>query len=109
MAIPQNRNIRKLKVDNIEYYWTIKYDEDYGDILCHVGLVEMPNFRFGFVRGADDSHKKWIDNGVKKEEQVKAISPSIVRQAILYANKNLDWKNSKSSFIPYDSEWFLLK
>lgn len=107
MAISKNKNIRKIIVDNIEYYWTVKYDEDYGIITCYVGLIETPNYRFGFGRGVDDSHKKWIDNGVEKQEQIQAITSSLVKKAIVYANQHLDWKNSQDTFISYSSKWFL--
>lgn len=109
MTLPKNKNIRKIKVDDVEYYWNIDYDEDYGIIGCNVGLVEQPNYRFSFARGADDNHKRYIHNGIEKEEEVKAITPSMVRSAIVYANKNMDWKNSKPSNLPYDSKWFQME
>ncbi|SNR16193.1 hypothetical protein [Tenacibaculum jejuense] len=71
-----------------------------------MGLIEKPNFRFSFWRGADSSHKRYIHNGVEQQHEVKTITPSIVRKAIIYANTNLDWLNNKPSSIPYNSKWF---
>ena len=108
MTIPKNKRIRKITIDKIQYYWTIKYDEDYGTILCNIGLVEAPNFRFSFYRGANNSHIKWIDNGVEERDQLEAVTPKLVSEAIKYANENLDWKNKEFSLIASNSNGFSL-
>lgn len=106
MAIPKSKNIRKITVDDIEYYWAIKYDEDYGLTACNVGLVEKSNYRFSFVRGVDESHQRYIHNSIKEKDEVKAITPGLVKEAILYANANLDWKNTSECRINSDSDGF---
>ncbi len=108
MTIPKNKNIRKIAVNNIQYYWSVKYDEDYGVIICNVGLVEKPNFRFCFSRGANNSHVRWIRNGVEEKDELKAVTPKLVSEAIKFANENLDWKNSGFSQIQSDSNGFRL-
>jgi hypothetical protein len=89
MTIPKNKNIRKITVNNIQYYWSIKYDEDYGIVVCNVGLVEKPNYRFCFSRGADNSHVRWIRNRIEEKDELKAITPKLVSEAIKFANENL--------------------
>lgn len=108
MTIPKNKNIRKITVDNVQYYWSIKYDADYGDIICNIGLVEEPNFRFSFCRGANSSHVRWIRNGVEEKDELEAVTPKLVADAIKFANENLDWKHSKYSKILSDSTGFSL-
>lgn len=108
MSIPKNKNIRKITVDGVQYYWSIKYDEDYGDIVCNIGLIEQSNFRFSFCRGADASHKKYFDNGVEEKDQVKAITSKLVAEAIQFANKNIDWKNKDWNHIFSNAEGFSL-
>lgn len=109
MAIPKNKSIRKITVDTVPYYWSIKYDEDYGLIVCTIGLVDEPNYRFSFTRGANDSHTRYIHNSMDKKDEVKAITPKLVMQAILFANNNLDWKNNKTNQIISNSEGFSLE
>ncbi len=108
MAIARNKNIRKITVENVRYYWTIKYDEDYGDIICRIGLVEEPNFRFSFCRVANDSHVRWINNSCDPKDELQAITPKLVSEAIKFANENLDWKNNNFSHIGSDSNGFYL-
>ncbi|CAM1363367.1 hypothetical protein [Tenacibaculum xiamenense] len=108
MAVSKNRNIRKIIVDNIQYYWSIKYDEDYGLIICNIGLFDKPNYRFSFSRGANDSHIRSIHNGIEEKDEIEAITPKLVAEAIEFANANLNWKNTKMSRITSDSEGFRL-
>ena len=109
MSIPKNKNIRKIIVNTIQYYWSIKYDEDYGLIVCNIGLVDEPNFRFSFSRGANKSHIRYIQNGIKEKDEIAAITPKLVAEAILFANDNLDWKNNKASRIISDSIGFRIE
>lgn len=106
MALPKNKNIRKIMVNDIEYYWTISYDEDYGLITCNVGLVDKPNYRFNFSRGGDKTHIQYIHNSIEEKDTLKAITPNLVRKAIEYANENLDWKNTKNSSLSSNSDGF---
>lgn len=109
MAIPKNKNIRKITVDNLHYYWSIQYDEDYGWIVCTIGLVDQPNVSFSFSRGANHSHTKYIENGIEEKEEVQAITPKLVAEAIAFANANLDWKNRAISRIVSTSKGFSLE
>lgn len=106
MTLPKNKNIRKITVDNTRYYWTIEYDEDYGLIICHVGLVDEPNFRFSFHRGANKKHVRYIQNGIDEKDEIAAVTPKLVAEAIAFANEHLDWKNKASSIILSDSNGF---
>lgn len=106
MAIPKNKNIRKISVNGVHYYWTIKYDEDYGNIICNVGLVDEPSFRFSFCRGANNSHVRWTHNGVEAKDELEAVTPKLVSEAIKFANENLDWKNNGFSHVGSDSNGF---
>ncbi|WP_103070883.1 hypothetical protein [Aquimarina sediminis] len=109
MTLPKNKNIRKITVNNIQYYWSIKYDEDYGLVFCTIGLVDKPNFRFSFSRGVDNSHVRYIQNGIEEKDEIEAITPKLVANAIVFANKNLDWKNNSLSRIISDSEGFKIE
>jgi hypothetical protein len=108
MAIPKHKNIRKITINNIEYYWSIKYDEDYRLIKCNIGLVNEPSYRFSFICGANDSHVQYIHNTIEEKDEVEAITPKLVAQAIEFVNNNLDWKNNLPSRIIADSKGFNL-
>ena len=108
MSLPKNKNIRKIIVNNIQYYWNINYDEDYGLITCNIGLVDKPNYRFSFIRGGDETHTKYIHNSIEEEDILKAITPSLVKKAIEYANENLDWKNTTKSWLSSNAEGFTI-
>ena len=109
MALPKNKKIGKITVDNVQYYWTINYDEDYGLVMCNIGLVEKPNYTFGFQRGVDQSHVRHIHNSIEGKDELHAITPGLVKEAIVYANQNLDWKNPSACWIYSDSEGFSKK
>lgn len=109
MTLKKSRNIRKIEVEGVKYYWVINYDEDYGIIGCFIGLEEQPNYRFHFYRGASDKHQRYIMNGIGKEDEVDAITPGLVRQAIVFANANLDWKNTKGGNIYADAQGFSIE
>ena len=106
MTLPKHRNIRKITVDDVSYYWTIQYDEDYGLITCTIGLVNQPNIRFSFTRGASDAHVRFIQNHVEEKDELTAITPKLVAEAITFVNKKLDWKNTSVSKIVSDSTGF---
>lgn len=108
MALPKNKKIRRITVDGVEYYWTSKYDEIYGQINCNIGLVEKPNYRFSFLRGLDSSHTQYIHNGISEEDLLNAITPKLISDAIKYANKNLNWQHSKESWLLSNSKGFSL-
>lgn len=109
MAIPKNKDLRKITVDNTRYYWSIKYDEDHGMIQCNIGLVDTPNFRFSFSCGANNSHISYIHNAIEEKDEVEAVTPKLVAEAIKFANNNLDWKNRGISSIIYSSNGFSLE
>lgn len=109
MALPKNKKIRRITIDNIEYYWTSKFDEIYGLVTCNVGLVEKPNQKFNFIRGVDSTHIQYVQNGIKKKDTIRAITPKLVKEAIEFANKNLDWKNKKECWLSSNSEGFSLR
>lgn len=109
MALPKNKKIRKITVDNIEYYWTIQYDQDYGLVTCNVGLVDKPNYRFCFIRGTDSSHVRYIHNSIDEKDEVEAITPKLIRESIIFANENIDWQNKADCIIYSDSRGFSSK
>ena len=109
MAVPKHKNIRKITVDNIQYYWTIRYDEDYGLLNCTFGLMDQPNFRCSFRCGVDDIHVRYIQNGIAEEDEVNSITPKLIAQAIQLANNNVDWKNTKEIKMDYKSNGFIFK
>lgn len=109
MAVPKNRNIRKITVDSLQYYWSIKYDEDYGIIQCNIGLVNKPSYRFRFIRTANKSHVRYILNGIEDKDEVEVITPKLVAEAIKFANNSLDWKNNFDNRIVSNSKGFSIE
>lgn len=85
--------IRKIVVDDVEYYWTVTIKGCYGyeccgySIVCHVGLAEQKNHRFSFTHETE-------------------ITPSLIREAIEFANKRVNWQHTKTSIITSNFEGF---
>lgn len=84
--------IRKIVVNDVEYYWTVYSDYGYygcydENITCHVGLVKQRNHRFSFTYNSE-------------------ITPSLIREAIEFANKRVNWQHTKTSIITSNFEGF---
>jgi len=89
MAIPK-KGIRKITVENVQYYFTVEL-ESYGfSIVVTIGLVENPNKRFSFSVKQGDPNLTFI-----KEDKVGVVTPKLVHQAINYANVKTSWASSK--------------
>jgi len=109
MAVPKHKKIRKIIVEGIEYYWVVKYeniDQLEGIMRCTVGLVEQSNYRFCFFRTVDASHVQYHHNYIEEKYKIKAITPSLIKAAILYANEHVIWKNTKNTVIDSSLEGF---
>lgn len=84
--------IRKIVVNDVNYYWTIHSKGCYGyeTIICHIGLAEQKNHRFSFI---DTCY-------------TAAIIPSLIKKAIEFANEHINWQHTKASSIQFNTQGF---
>ena len=93
MSLPK-KGIRKINVDGIEYYYTVKLDYYNMTIQTAVGLVDKPNKRFYFSAKQGDPN---IVTEKSEKYNPGTITPSIISQAIKYATNQTDWNTSDAT------------
>jgi len=105
MALPK-KGIRKIIVNEIEFYYTVQL-EYYGmTIQTAVGLVSNPNKRFYFSVKQGDPN---ITTENSDKYNPGTITPRIVSQAIKFVTKHPNWNNSdKIVHVNYSEKSFFL-
>jgi len=88
MALPKNKGIRKLTVDNIRYYWTAKYDYQGQRLVVTIGLAETPNVVFYVFLNQQDP---WLAFPQSVENEVDPLTPKFIRRSIEYTLSHTDW------------------
>lgn len=106
MALPK-KGIRKITVQNQQYYWTVKMDYYQLGLMVGIGLVESPNQHVSFLCKFDDP---WLSFPTPVDNEVNAITPSLIREAILFANANdeIEWNGKRNSVFRLESGHFLI-
>ena len=101
MALPKNKNIRKIKVDNIDYYWKASHDYSINRIVVRIGLVEKPNIGFKLLSELNDPSLKFVtpESNTTPNTWFGSISPQNIKDSIVFANNNMDWKNTSETIL----------
>jgi hypothetical protein len=103
MSIPTKKGIRKITLDDIQYYYTInkKGLEDF--LIVKIGIVDTPNQRFLFCVAHKDF---WLYFPKPVENKVKAVTSTIIRKAIAFANRNSLWTRNSTCIYEYKDNIF---
>lgn len=104
MALPK-KGLRKITVDEKKYYWTVKMDYYILCLVVGIGLVAEPNKHIKFHISYRDP---WVEFPDTTSNEVNAITPKLVREAILFANASDDikWSGKKDSIMKYEDGRF---
>ena len=90
MALPKNKNLRKLTNNDVQYYWKVEDDtRDFQGLIVTVGMVALPHKRFIF-----DFRFNYVKLKIASEEEKKPLSevtPKLIIDAIAFAIKNYNW------------------
>jgi len=105
MALPKNKGIRKITVNNQKYYWTVKNNYQLLSLVVTVGLISTPNNHFFFTLKFEDP---WLAFPNKVKNEVSAITPSLIRESVLFAREKFNWPEDKAPPIKFVSGKFTI-
>ncbi len=103
MSLPK-KGIRKITVDSIRYYWTVRID--YQSMQTHVGigLVDEPNSHITLVTNLEE--KDHTQDGSK----FFSITPSLIKRAVKFAvdSDKIKWNGQMESMIELQNGVFII-
>ena len=87
MTIPKKNNLRKIKVDNIEYYWRFGHDYKKRKLNVIIGEVSKPNKRIILSAKYVDA---WLANNIEEfiANEIQIVKPQLIKRTIKFAKEN---------------------
>lgn len=94
MTIPK-KGLRKIKVDNIDYYWKFTSNYQNKKLEVIIGKIVNPNKRIILSAKYVDL---WLVDNLEEfmKNEIQIVTPDLIRKTIIFANENgweLDKKN----------------
>ena len=86
MSLPKNKGLRKIVINDIEYYWKIDKDIKTDILKVTIGKVLEPNKRI--ILSLKDSLE--TEDGIKNQ----IINPQLIKDTIKYAVSD-GWENQE--------------
>lgn len=86
MSLPKNKGLRKIVINDIEYYWKTDKDIKTNILKVTIGKVLEPNKRV--ILSLKDSLE--TENGVR----VQIVNPQLIKDTIKYAVSD-GWENQE--------------
>jgi hypothetical protein len=100
MALPKKKGIRRITVNDVQYYFTIHYDYYSPGLITSIGQIESLNKRFLFLTKCKDF---WLEYPDVSIAETFTMTPKIVRQAIIFANEQQLWSVSGRCSYVYEN------
>ncbi len=104
-AMYENKNIRKLTVDGLEYYWKVEDDtRDYQGLIVTVGMVLKPYKRLVFDFRFD--YEKIKTSSETSKRSLTGVTPKLITEAITFAYQNYNWGGNPTCAFKFESGVF---
>ncbi len=84
MALPKNKYLRKLTIEDLEYYWKVEDDtSDFRGLVVSVGMVLQPYKRFVFDFRFDHHRESEVPG--KSIPNINQVTPKLIKESIAFA------------------------
>ncbi len=107
MALPKNKNLRRLRTNGIDYYWKVAPDtRAFNGLLVTVGKVLKPHQRFVFVFRFDYEPLNAAPPSSKLS--LTGVTPKLIKESIKFAQENYHWGESLTCSFRFENSAFHL-
>lgn len=106
MALPKNKHLRKITVDETPYYWKVEDNiNTFQGLIVTVGFESAPYKRleFEFIFDFDAIYPP-----SKEAIQILSeVTPNLIKESIHFAKENYNWGEQPTCRFKYESNVFV--